>query len=383
MTSTQLIIYATMLALCAMPHWFLWRRVQTAELLAGRGLAVLGAWCLIMCAAPIMVQNAHRIAVVEVQRGLMFVVFNWAAYVYLFFFTSLALTVTLALVNLPTQVSKRGRWFDPTPRHESRVHLVIPIILLLYGYYEAAHPVVERIEIADARIPAGTRVRVAAFADMHIEMFGNVGRLDEIMRLVEEAKPDLLVTAGDLLDVFLDDPGPPMARMARIRPPLGKFAILGNHEYYVGVATVDEFMRGAGFDLLRGERRDVASFVTVVGFNDSARVASGSLSTASEAALLGEIPADRFVIVARHRPEAASATLDRFDLQVSGHTHGGQTVIHYWLTRLFEKLPPTGLSRLSSRSQLYLTRGAGTYGPPIRVFAPPEVTLIDLVPATR
>ena len=98
----------------------------------------------------------------------------------------------------------------------------------------------------------------------------------------------------------------------------------------------------------------------------------------SEKALLEGLPKNRFTLFLKHQPIVSKESLDLFDLQLSGHTHKGQIFPFSLMTKLAYRAR-TGLSKLNKNTLLYISRGSGTWGPPIRFLSSPEVTIIDLV----
>ncbi len=179
--------------------------------------------------------------------------------------------------------------------------------------------------------------------------------------------------------------------LADVQAPLGKFAVLGNHEFYAGLSQSLAFHAAAGFTMLRQEHVAVTPQLILAGVDDPAGThLSGSQEpdesnalpalerrSATQAAAAAD--PRPFVILLKHRPDVHPSSLGRFDLQLSGHTHGGQIFPFHIVHRLIYKYHP-GLTDLGGGSKLYLSRGAGTWGPPMRLFAPPEVTIIKLLP---
>jgi len=163
------------------------------------------------------------------------------------------------------------------------------------------------------------------------------------------------------------------------KPRLGKYAITGNHEFYAGISEAEEFTRKAGFQMLRGEGVTVDGLINIAGIDDPAGRAAGQYRPVDEAELLGALPAHHFTILLKHQPVVDGKALDLFDLQLSGHTHKGQIFPFSLITRLYFPLQ-TGFFQLSKLSCLRVSRGTGTWGPPIRFLSPPEVAVIDLVP---
>ena len=150
--------------------------------------------------------------------------------------------------------------------------------------------------------------------------------------------------------------------------------LTGNHEYYAGLENSLRFLRRAGFNVLRGESVKVGSIV-LVGVDDPAAMSSRQQARLDTAKALDSATTNDFIVLLKHQPVVDSDT--PFDLQLSGHTHGGQIFPFIYLTRLAYRAH-TGLTELADGRRLYVSRGAGTWGPPIRLFAAPEVTLITI-----
>ena len=138
------------------------------------------------------------------------------------------------------------------------------------------------------------------------------------------------------------------------------------------------FTERAGFTVLRGEALTVAGAITVAGVDDPTGKGFGLLRGGSERDLLSGLPRERFTLLLKHMPVVEENAAGLFDLQLSGHTHKGQIFPFNLITRLFF---PTdaGLAHLPNNSHLYVSKGSGTWGPPIRFLSPPEVTVIELV----
>jgi hypothetical protein len=154
---------------------------------------------------------------------------------------------------------------------------------------------------------------------------------------------------------------------------LGKYAITGNHEVYAGLAESLEAERAFGFDLLRGEVKTVGNVLNIVGIDDPA-----AGMEENERAILAGAQNGLFTLFLKHRPDPSIGSLGLFDLQLSGHTHYGQLFPFRYIAALVYPLQ-NGPYYLAGGSVLYTSRGSGTWGPPIRVLAPPEVTIIDIV----
>ena len=197
--------------------------------------------------------------------------------------------------------------------------------------------------------------------------------------ILEEEKPDILVATGDLVDGMAPHLNHLSGLISARDFPLGKFAITGNHEFYAGLEGSIDFHQSSGFRMLRQEAVEVGEHLLIAGVDDPAGIYRGGGSMLDENAALPE-ETDRFVLLLKHQPEAAPGSLGRFDLQLSGHTHKGQIYPFYHLVK--RRYPMiAGLYDVGKGSQVYVNRGTGTWGPPLRFFSPPEVTIIKLVPS--
>ena len=220
-------------------------------------------------------------------------------------------------------------------------------------------------------------LKVVQISDVHLGLIVQKRRLGKILAEVRKIKPDILVSTGDLVDGQLNHLGGLVNPLKEVSPPLGKFAVMGNHEFYAGIDTSVNFMEKAGFTVLRGNGMTVGGLINIVGVDDITSMAFGYREI-QEKALLSGLPKDKFTLLLKHRPVADRDAVNLFDLQLSGHTHKGQIFPFRYVTKWFFPMY-NGYFELSKTSRLYASGGSGTWGPPIRFLTPPEVTLIELV----
>jgi hypothetical protein len=204
------------------------------------------------------------------------------------------------------------------------------------------------------------------------------GQLSKILRAVKEINPDLFISTGDLVDGQIGNLDGLTNLFQEIRPRYGKFAITGNHEYLAGLEKSLDFTRRAGFTLLRGEGLTLAAGINLAGVDDITGLSFGLFAGRPEKELLQSLPQDKFTILLKHRPVVEEGSRGLFDLQISGHTHKGQIFPFSLLMRIFFPYDG-GLFNTPTQAILYVSRGSGTWGPPIRFLTPPEVTLFELV----
>jgi len=252
--------------------------------------------------------------------------------------------------------------------------LIAAFVINIYGYFEARSLRVERVVVKTAKLPTGTdRLRIAQISDVHLGLLVREERMAAILRKVEAENPDILVSTGDLVDGDMEKIEDLPALFGRLRPRLGKYAITGNHEFYAGLAESIQAERAFGFTVLRGEVKTVDNILNIAGVDDPA-----TGLPEDEKAILGKAQNGLFTLFLKHRPEPADESLGLFDLQRSGHTHYGQLFPFRYISGFVYPLQ-NGPYYLSKGSILYTSRGSGTWGPPIRVLAPPEVTIFDIV----
>ncbi len=259
--------------------------------------------------------------------------------------------------------------------------LAISVSVMIYGFHEAGDIGVERITIPTPKLdPGSARVRLVQISDVHFSPIISTRTAEKICSLVSKERPDLIVSTGDLLDRAIRNSDEVTAVMKGLSAPGGKFAVTGNHEFYSGMEYSENFTKRAGFTLLRNEWVMTASGIVIAGVDDPAGEHSGIRPDRTEAEMLSSAQRGRYVILLKHQPKVARENTRLFDLQLSGHTHGGQIFPFTVLVRIAFPFI-CGMYHIDEGTDLYVSRGTGTWGPPIRFLAPPEITVIDLVPA--
>ncbi|GAB4543984.1 MAG: hypothetical protein Fur0020_13450 [Thermodesulfovibrionia bacterium] len=237
----------------------------------------------------------------------------------------------------------------------------------------------EVVTIRTNKLPDGIdRLRIVQLSDVHLGLIIRDGRLRRILDEVKRAVPDILVSTGDLVDGQMNELYGMDKILSEIKPKYGKFAITGNHEFYAGIKHAIDFTERSGFMVLRDEGLTVNGIINIVGVDDPAGKYYGISQRVTERGLLSSLPRDRFTVLLKHRPMVDKDALGLFDLQLSGHTHKGQIFPFSIITKLYYPVD-AGSLRIMDNSYLYVSRGAGTWGPPIRFLSPPEVSVIDLI----
>ena len=254
------------------------------------------------------------------------------------------------------------------------------LVIGCYGYYEARNIVTEHLTIKSKRIPRTVnRIRIVQISDVHVGQIVREDRIKAVIAAIKAASPDIVVSTGDLVDGHQRHFSGLERLFVEVRPRLGKYAILGNHEYYVGVEDSERFIKDSGFNLLKNENFELGGVICITGVDDARSKSAQRDNALIEARLLKSAATSGFRLLLKHRPLVERGSEENFDLQLSGHVHKGQIFPFNFLTWLSFPVR-AGLTELKSGGYLYVSRGTGVWGPPIRFLAAPEITVIDLLP---
>jgi predicted MPP superfamily phosphohydrolase len=361
-------------------HYYILCKIRVAVPLGRRGSLVVISVMVVMILAPVVVRLAERAGIEAGARFWALLSSSWMGL--LFLFMTLAVVTDGARLLVLAAAKTRHRQVDTMVFRSPKVlaaQVLLTLVVYGYGLFEAADIRIRQLEIASPKISSHQgRVRIALISDVHLGLIVRAERLSRILTLLEEAEPDILVSTGDLVDGQLNHLAAEAALLAAFKPPLGKFAITGNHEFYAGLPQALDFTEAAGFTLLRHQGA-VSGGINLVGVDDPAAGYFSDQQAMLEPELLAAKARGNFTVLLKHRPDIDPGSLGLFDLQLSGHTHKGQIFPFNLLTWLFFPRRAGQLIPLSS-GFLYLSPGTGTWGPPIRILAAPEVTIIDLIP---
>ncbi len=359
-------VYATMHAV------FLYR---VHSLFEGRKVlwAVLIIFAVAMILAPMVCRLLERTGWETQARFVAHLGYPWMGFLFLAFWLSLLVGAVNGFLwflhrfgfsgtaQLP---DKPAAWFV----------LIAAGVLSIYSTLEAQNIRVERVRLETEKLPAHMpRLVLAQISDVHFGLNGRHARAERIVQLLRDINPDLVVSTGDLVDGTPHSLEPLLPFFQELQPPLGKVAIVGNHEYYVGLQGAMDWTQRAGFLLLRDNGTTLGGVLNVVGVDDTWKD-----RPETESSLLKSSSNGLFTLYLKHRPQVCEATLGLFDLQLSGHTHRGQIFPFSLFVALMYPFF-NGTYELDKGSVLHTNRGTGTWGPPMRFLAPPEITLVELV----
>lgn len=358
-------------------HLYIFLKALWAFHLGFRTGIPLGFLMSIMLFAPIIIHYSEKFGYESFARAASYVGYIWFGLVFFFFCSSLLLDAYNVSVSLGGHFFKPLLRYVLSPGASFVIPLALAICISIYGFFEARDIRTESLVIKTNKLPAGMdKLRIAQISDVHIGLIVREDRLGRILSRVRAARPDMLVSTGDLLDGQIDKISKIADLLKEINPEYGKFAVTGNHEYYAGIEKALRFTEEAGFRILRQDAFSDGP-VNIVGIDDPTGKPWKHIRGDGEDRLFKGLPEGKFTLYLKHRPDLDKATLGLFDLQLSGHTHKGQIFPFSLVTRYYY---PKDAGRLDfANGTMYVSRGSGTWGPPIRFLSPPEVTIIDLI----
>ncbi|MFE3248600.1 metallophosphoesterase [Streptomyces sp. NPDC059209] len=236
-------------------------------------------------------------------------------------------------------------------------------------------PSVKRVTVPLAKLPrAAHGYRIAVVSDIHLGPLLGRAHAQRIVDTINSTSPDLVAVVGDMVDGTVADLGSAAEPLAGLRAKHGSYFVTGNHEYFGDAGEWVDLVRELGLHPLENARVEIAGF-DLAGVNDIAGEEEGA-GPDFQKALGGRDPARASVLLAHQPVVIHDAVKHGVDLQLSGHTHGGQM----WpVNYIAQAANPTlaGLEQYGDTS-LYVTRGAGAWGPPVRVGAPADITVVQL-----
>lgn len=372
--------FVSVLAILILLHIYIGLRLLPAMGIGAAGMAV---GVLLLAVSSVLV----RIGLVapSLRRTRWSGLLSWAGLLAMGFFSSLLVLTVLRDVLLLALALAHSGWAAAT--HDTAV--AVPLLALavtLVGFVNARRLArVVRVEVPIAGLPAPLHgYSIAQISDIHVGPTIKRAYLNAIVNKVNSLKADAIAITGDLVDGSVQRLALHTEPLRRLAAPDGTFFVTGNHEYYSGAEQWVAELRRLGLRVLMNEhvirKRDDAA-IMIAGVTDfSAQHFNPAHKSDPQQAAAGA-PADVAVkVLLAHQPRTAPAAADAgFDLQLSGHTHGGQ----FFPWNLFVPLQQpfvAGLNRVRSL-WVYTSRGTGYWGPPKRFGAPSEITLVRLVPA--
>jgi predicted MPP superfamily phosphohydrolase len=365
----MLIFLTVFLTVYGAAHWYIWARLIKPLGLTGTSHVLMLALLLVlMCSFPVIHFALHN------KNG------RWLGMADLISSVWMGMVVYFVIVGIAGDLVRlvffRG---VPDGRTYSGIITGLVVLVAVYGIIEAHLVGITRLDIPLSKLP-GTLdgLRVVQISDVHVGRIVRDDRLERIVDKVNALKPDLIVITGDLVDADPSHMEDMIPVLQKLRAPHGVFAVPGNHEYFAGIGRSQAMVERAGVTMLRNQFVTVAGGLQLVGRDDPVgpRITGRPIPSLAEIArrLDRSLPA----ILLYHTPNTTLPELNDcgIGLQLSGHTHRGQL----WpFNFIVKKIYKTHYGLFSDgNTHIYVSRGTGTWGPPMRVGARPEITLITL-----
>ncbi len=392
-----LFLLLAFLVLAGMYGYVGWRLLKPAQIPYRWKIATWSVFVLLAILAPMPI----LLRSFQIENSLSDIL-TWPAYfgigIVLFLFTLLILRDTvLFVVKFALRLIKAVSWkqtentinksYDQERRQflENSVNvgfLGVTGILTGYGFVEAKRtPSVVNVEVPIAHLPQELNgFRIVQFTDIHVSPTIKRGWISMVVNEVNNLNGDLIAFTGDCVDGSVRRLKSDVAPLADLHAPYGNFFVTGNHEYYSGVEEWIKEIDRLGFRVLLNEH-------TVISYNNASILLAGvtdfnggqyipSHKSDPLQALLGAPECDVKILLA-HQPKSIYAAADAgYDLQISGHTHGGQ--FYPWNFAVRFAQPYISGLHLNDKTWIYVSRGTGYWGPPMRVGAPSEITVLTL-----
>lgn len=367
-------------------HFYVWHRLVKAAALPRRwhrGVTI--AFVGLFLAIPLTTLLRNHVPAFSTNAG--WVAYPWMALVALTFVALVVIDLARLVTRGATRLLRRPVARTSPSRREFLARLTGGAALtvggtsMARGMVEArgTHEIVD-VEVHLAKLPAALDgFTIVQLTDLHVGL--TIDR-EFVQRVVDRANalaPDLIALTGDFVDGKVEDLREDIAPLAQLSARHGVFAVTGNHEYYSGVDPWIAEISKLGVRYLRNERVTIgdgdASF-ELAGVDDH-NARGGDHGEDLEAATANRDPARALVLLAHQPRQVRRAARYGVDLQLSGHTHGGQI----WPWHFIVRIQQGGL--LAGRyqhegTQLYVSRGCGYWGPPVRLLAPLEITRVIL-----
>jgi predicted MPP superfamily phosphohydrolase len=374
--------FVTVFVIWGGTHTYLYFRVKRLLGLGAEARPWLIGGLVLLAASYFLARGVDAWLAREAALGLYWPGALWIGFVGLLGTT---LVVYELVVTLPTAVvgwvgGGLPGWVVAARTWGLRAAFGVAAVGLAFGLSRTfAGPSLRTVEVPLPGLPAALDgFTLAQVSDVHLGELVSPDYQTRIERVVAQADADLVVVTGDLTD---EPPGRALGglkRLATLKNRRGVVAVTGNHERYAGGEAIVRTMRAAGLDTLRQEHRVIDDGLVIAGIDDPAFLEGGrsGMSSAITRAVQ-DAPADLPIVLLSHQPLALDAAASQgIDLMLTGHTHGGQLPPFTWLNRLVYPVA-SGQAEVGGM-HLIVSNGAGWWGPPVRVFADPEVVKVVL-----
>ena len=301
---------------------------------------------------------------------------------------SVGITVTLFFVTLlydllHTTASKIP--FDTGRRRFVKIIFDVTMLILAFSYLLRGlvgglkKPVLNHVPIEIKDFPFESFL-IAQLSDVHVGRTIGKEFVQECVNRINDLQPDMVVITGDLVDMKIEHIADALAPLKELQSRFGTFFVLGNHEYFHHAPSIVSHLSTLNIKPLLNENvliKDKSAAFNLVGINDLISKRMGVMPYDIEKAFKG-VDETLPTIVLAHQPKSTLVMQHKhYDLMISGHTHGGQ-IFPFGLLVMADQPYLAGLYDVDKSRQIFVSRGTGYWGPPVRVLAPSEISVLHL-----
>jgi hypothetical protein len=382
MPISRIIVFLVVVqGLLLLVHWYVGFRI--AAEIGASGMRQTALWAvvaLLYLSIPAAFTLARSTRLGMLGDVLTWIGYAWMGTLFLLLMGSLASDLFGLLIRVVGWAI--GRDLSMVVRGVHVAGLVVASMAAGFGIREALlPPEIHSIEVDIPGLPAAfDGYRIAQVTDTHIGRILGRSWAADLARRVDSAAPDLVVHTGDLVDGTVEGMGPAVEPLARMHGRDGTYFVTGNHEAYSGIAPWVRFVQNMGWTVLSNRHVLIhrgGSTLCLAGVTDAHEGGSPGGSAPDPRAALAGVPGGVPVVLLAHQPrQALQAQHMGVSLQLSGHTHGGQLWPFHYFVRLQQ--PSVSGFALVGDVPVFTSRGAGFWGPPMRLFAPSEVPILVL-----
>jgi uncharacterized protein len=306
---------------------------------------------------------------------------------------AVAVTVTLFFVTLLYDLlhtTAQQIPFDQGRRRFMKITFDVTMLILAFSYLVKGvigglkKPRLNSVEILIKDFTFN-EFTIVQFSDAHVGNTIGKAFVRECVDRINALKPDMVVITGDLLDRKIEAAKEELSPLKELQSKYGTYFILGNHEYFHGAQEIADYMPELNIRPLLNDSVIIgagANVFNLVGLNDLISLRMGVLPVDTGKAF-EKVDKSLPTILLSHQPKSIEIVTDKeYDLMISGHTHGGQIFPFGFLVMLQQPFL-AGLHAVDAVRQIFVSRGAGYWGPPVRVFAPSEISVLTIKPQAK
>lgn len=337
-------------------------------------LFLIAGWCAPFAGFALRVNNPDG-GLIYLTKGLYFLF----GFVFFLFVITILRDTVWVIVDLVRRAPMEEMKNPPLLKKINILTIIFCLLVCLYGVYEAEKSAaIKTYDITSSKIKEP--VKVVMLSDLHIDVDVSAKKVKSIVDRVNALNPDAVVIVGDVIDNTPKNLYKQMEELKKLKAKYGVYVTLGNHEFYVGAGAWGMKFASMGLKFLNSYGESLGDTGIYIAGIPDINAAKGYNMPISIKNALYNAEKDDYVILLSHAPKIPEdMEQGRIDLMMSGHTHGGQIYpFHYFAKQANDGMLAGFYNR--SGMDIYVSRGTRYWGPPMRVFAPSEITVFNFSP---